>query len=484
MNGDNNNFDKEKQQQTEENKEHNTQQYTEQNTEKQDYYQTGGNNPYGSGSFDSRYQYPSGNQYIPPYQNNASKDKPSKAPVLILSTLFVLFAVAVASVLGVFYFKYISPLTDGDETEKEEGIEGAVGSGGEENGDIIDSSSLDGILQSDFSITQAQTLGTEYGKLEDAVEAVENSVVAITTFSDTTGSSGAGSGVIIAKMSNGKGYYIITNNHVVEDATEITVKLHDGTKYLAYESVLRDEQTDLAIIAIAETKELTVAKVGSSEALRTGQDIFVIGNPLGTLGGTVTNGIVSAEAVNILVSDHYMQLIQTNAAINPGNSGGGMFNMSGELVGIVNAKYSSVSVEGIGFAIPIDTAVPIAEQIVSKGYIEGRHNLGIEVEYGTQSFISGNWITSVDSDSALYKAGFEFNKNFYYKINSINGKTFTSTSEINEYIDNLRAGDSVTIEITEYVLSGGFMGYNLVENKTVTLTFVLEQRYIIRNNSD
>ena len=111
-----------------------------------------------------------------------------------------------------------------------------------------------------------------------------------------------------------------------------------------------------------------------------------------------------------------MQLIQTNAAINPGNSGGGMFNMSGELVGIVNAKYSSVSVEGIGICYPRSIpAVPIAEQMVSKGYIEGRHNLGIEVEYGTQSFISGNWITSVDSDSALYKAGFEFNKNFTTK---------------------------------------------------------------------
>ena len=434
-------------------------------------------NPYGS--FDSRYQNAPYGGYNPaPIGNKRNEVKVSKTPVIILSTLFMIFAVAVTAVLGVFYFRFLNTPDTGNGGNSE-GIEDAGGTGSDNGGDVIDSSSLDGILQPDFKIEQALNPGTEYEELEDAVEATEKTVVAITTFSDTTGVSGAGSGVIIGRMSSGKGYYIITNNHVVEDATKITVELYDGTKYSAYESVLKDEQSDLAIIAIAETKELAVAKVGSSEALRTGQDIFVIGNPLGTLGGTVTNGIVSAEAVNILVSDHYMQLIQTNAAINPGNSGGGMFNMSGELVGIVNAKYESVSVEGIGFAIPIDTAVTIAEQMVSKGYIEGRHNLGIQVEYGTQSFISGNWITSVDSDSALYKAGFEFNKNFYYKINSINGKTFNSTAEINNYIDNLKAGESVSIEITEYVLSGGFMGYTLVENKTVTLNFVLEQQYII-----
>ena len=182
--------------------------------------------------------------------------------------------------------------------------------------------------------------------------------------------SGAGSGVIISTDG-----YIITNNHVIEGASKITVRLTTGTEY---EAVLigTDSQSDIAVLKVDATG-LPYATIGDSSKLAVGEEVLAIGNPLGSLGGSVTNGIISALDREITIDGQKMQLLQTNAAINPGNSGGGLFNMNGELIAIVNAKSYGDAIEGLGFAIPINYAHEVAQELLKNGYVSGRPAIGI-----------------------------------------------------------------------------------------------------------
>lgn len=225
------------------------------------------------------------------------------------------------------------------------------------------------VIKNDGSIDVNVEVGSTGNKanmtVSEVVKLVADSVVEITTSHVVTDrfyhqyvTSGAGSGVIISE--NG---YIITNNHVIEGATDITVRLTDGRTFSA-RFIGGDAKTDVAVIKI-QTTGLTFAKMGSSKNLVVGQDVIAIGNPLGSLGGTVTDGIISALDRTVTVDGTQMTLMQTNAAINPGNSGGGLFDMAGQLIGIVNAKQSDTGIEGLGFAIPIDVAWASAERILS-----------------------------------------------------------------------------------------------------------------------
>ena len=224
----------------------------------------------------------------------------------------------------------------------------------------------------------------------DVIELVKDSVVEIKTqyvvhsFYQQV-KEGAGSGVIVGEHDiNGDGYFIITNAHVIEGtntnevASEITVTLTDGTEYDA--TVFGyDPVGDIAILTIIEpNKKLKVASfINSSDDVRVGDEVIVIGNPLGSLGGSVTNGYVSALDREINVDGTVMNLMQTDAAVNPGNSGGGIFNLKGELIGIVNAKSSGTGIEGIGFAIPSNDAYKILTDFIEYGYVTGRPTLGI-----------------------------------------------------------------------------------------------------------
>lgn len=206
---------------------------------------------------------------------------------------------------------------------------------------------------------------------------VKPTVVEITTEQTVNGSyfeqyvqSGAGSGVVITTDG-----YIITNNHVVEGATRITVRLTSGDEYDAT-LIGTDSQEDIAVIKI-DAADLPAATFGDSAKLVVGDEVVAVGNPLGSLGGSVTNGIISALDREIIVSGQSMTLLQTNAAINPGNSGGGLFNMRGELIAVVNAKASGSDIEGLGFAIPINTAYRIASELMTNGYVSGRPAIGI-----------------------------------------------------------------------------------------------------------
>lgn len=213
---------------------------------------------------------------------------------------------------------------------------------------------------------------------------IKDSVVEIKT---SAGSSG--SGVIVGKYTDSnsqKGYYIITNAHVVESANAnmyapSTITLNDGTQY---KSTLCgfDSKSDIAVLKIVENeKELTCAVwANPSNELMVGEEVIVIGNPLGVLGGTVTNGYLSALDREITIDGIKMNLLQTDAAVNPGNSGGGLFNINGELIGIVNAKIADEDIEGIGFAIPYDEALKVYNDLKDFGYVKGRPTIGVQIK--------------------------------------------------------------------------------------------------------
>ncbi len=208
---------------------------------------------------------------------------------------------------------------------------------------------------------------------EEAASIISPSVVSITTEAVQQGqawygsyvTSGAGSGVILS--SDG---YILTCAHVVDGADTVTVTTSDGTEYDA-EVVGSDTADDIAVLKIDAT-DLTAAVIGDSDAASVGETVYADGNPGGTLSGTITEGIVSALNREITVETDSgeaitLNVIQTSAAVSPGSSGGGLFNDQGELIGVVNAKSSDTSDEGLGFAIPINDAVSIAKNIIENG---------------------------------------------------------------------------------------------------------------------
>lgn len=230
----------------------------------------------------------------------------------------------------------------------------------------LSNGSLDGTSDSDNleltktnTTTKAETDLTEVSaKCKESVVEIKTETMTRDRFYGNYVSEGAGSGVIISK--NG---YIITNYHVVDGATTIYVTLTNGKEYEAT-YIGGDAENDIAVLRI-NANNLTAATIGDSDALVEGEDVIAIGNPLGELGGTVTEGIISSTSREITIDGVKMDLLQTSAAINPGNSGGGLFNMDGELVGVVNAKSSGSEIEGLGFAIPVSTAIEAAEAIIA-----------------------------------------------------------------------------------------------------------------------
>ncbi len=274
-----------------------------------------------------------------------------------------------------------------------------------------------------------------------------NSVVEIRTESVTTGifmqqyiSEGAGSGVIITTDG-----YIVTNNHVIDGANKITVRLKDGTSYEA-DLVGKDAKTDIAVIKVS-AENLTAAVCGDSSKLVVGETAIAIGNPLGELGGTVTSGIISALDRSISIDGEMMTLLQTNAEINPGNSGGGLFNEYGELIGVVNAKSSGSDIEGLGFAIPINTAKTVIEELITNGYVSGRISLGMtlidisdaETAMAYRVSKTGVYISKVSSTISGFQAG--------DRIISLSRVNIDDAEALNNELAKYQVGDTVSIEI-------------------------------------
>ena len=275
-----------------------------------------------------------------------------------------------------------------------------------------------------------------------------NSVVAIST----TIQSGYGSG-----QSSGSGFiltedgYVITNYHVVEDATAINVVMHDGTEYAA-DLVGKDSSNDLAVLKV-EATGLPAATLGSSRDLVIGDMVVAIGNPLGELASTQTVGYVSGIDREVSTSGSFttISMIQTDAAINPGNSGGPLFNMYGEVIGITTAKYSGTtgsgaSIEGIGFAIPIDDVEPLINDLIDYGYVTGAY-MAITIQDNQSATSLGlpstAYIVSVEDGGAADRAGLQ-PKDI---ITALDSYEITNATELTRALRNYKAGDTATVKL-------------------------------------
>ena len=333
---------------------------------------------------------------------------------------------------------------------------------------VAPSSTADSASGSDNSITAASSSGSSL-TTEQVADLVSPSVVVITTeqvvysqwswYGQNQVESGAGSGVIIS--SDG---YILTCAHVVDGASTITVTI--GDKDYTATLVGEDTTSDIAVIKI-DADGLTPATVGNSDSLKVGQSVMAVGNPLGELGGTVTGGMrftrycpkkpprISALNRSVTIqgssSVNTMSLIQMDASVSPGNSGGGLFNMNGELVGIVNAKSSSSDAEGLGFAIPINDAIKVAQELLENGYVTGRPYLGItylavtDAQTASQLGVNayGVYVVEVVKGGPAEKAGLQAGD----RIVSVDGTEIASKDDLGTLMQKHAAGDTLSITI-------------------------------------
>ena len=321
---------------------------------------------------------------------------------------------------------------------------------------VAPSSTADSASGSDSSITAASSSGSSL-TTEQVADLVSPSVVVITTeqvvysqwswYGQNQVESGAGSGVIIS--SDG---YILTCAHVVDGASTITVTI--GDKDYTATLVGEDTTSDIAVIKI-DADGLTPATVGNSDSLKVGQSVMAVGNPLGELGGTVTGGMISALNRSVTIqgssSVNTMSLIQMDASVSPGNSGGGLFNMNGELVGIVNAKSSSSDAEGLGFAIPINDAIKVAQELLENGYVTGRPYLGItylavtDAQTASQLGVNayGVYVVEVVKGGPAEKGGLQAGD----RIVSVDGTEIASKDDLGTLMQKHAAGDTLSITI-------------------------------------
>lgn len=331
----------------------------------------------------------------------------------------------------------------------------------DENSDLYQTDAEQIIKQSDTQPTEHGSAGDDVFAISDVVRKVQDAVVQIYTSTGIYGNSSAGSGVII----NAENGYVLTCNHVVAGNSTIVVELSDNTQYNA-KLVGTDASNDIAIVKITPdpNRPLTEAKQGVSKNLVVGEVVVAIGNPLGTLGGSVSQGIISATERQIPFSNDdgsttVMKLLQTDAAINSGNSGGGLFNLKGELIGIVNSKYSNTGVEGLGFAIPIDTVYPVELDLLAYGYVRGIADDGLslftvsdlELWYYQWNYArvgiysSGLYVNSSQYTNALKQ---------YDKIVSVNGEAVSTIDEYKAAVSKYKIGDTIQIQYTRGQTSG------------------------------
>jgi serine protease Do len=315
------------------------------------------------------------------------------------------------------------------------------------------------------------------GDVASIVEDASESIVGIVNYQQQSNSytgasqeakAGTGSGVLFKK--EGDSAYIITNNHVIEGASTIEVSLYDGEKTEA-ELIGADPLTDLAVLKIDGKYADNLLEVGDSSALRAGEQVIAIGNPLGLdLSRTVTQGIVSAVdrtiSVDTSAGESQLNVIQTDAAINPGNSGGALLNSKGELIGINSLKIANSGVEGLGFAIPSKDFMPIVNEIIETGKVE-RPYIGIgmtDLADVPRNYLkdlpdeveSGVIVASIDNTSAAAEAGIKEGD----VITELDGQPVESPADLRRLLyADLKVGDQIELTV--------FRGD---EEKTISLT--------------
>lgn len=361
-------------------------------------------------------------------QNGGQKPKKEKSPFLTKKAAAAVLAVCVGAA-GFFGF--------------------GIGSMNGNNNTAVQNTTVQsdpGIINTakDLSSDSVLSVSDIVKKAQDSVVEITTEVVQTNQFMQQVSGEAAGSGVIISEDG-----YIVTNNHVIEGGSKFSVRLSNGESYEA-QLIGRDPQMDLAVLKI-EATGLSAAAFGDSGSLEAGDTTVAIGNPLGTLGGTVTNGIVSATSREITLEYGSIDVIQTNAAINPGNSGGGLFNDKGELIGVVVAKSSMSNTEGLGFAIPSNDAQEIIDQLIANGYVKGRIDLGMTLVdvsteqaammYGLPS--TGVYVAQVNNGSQAASLGIKSGD----RIASFGGTEIANSSDLEKALEAHSVGDTVEITI-------------------------------------
>lgn len=387
-----------------------------------------------------RYQFaPSGADPTPPPQK--PKKKKTFTVIAVLVALYLVLVLGLVGLISSGALEFASP--EAEETQKEEGNQTAEAEKGK-NEPIQENPSDDGnhlIVGEDYS---GKTLSATslYEKNVDCVVFVE---------ANYPQGKATGSGFVI----DGKSGYILTNHHVVAECQDIGVTFPSGDSYTA-KLIGSDDINDIAVLKI-EKDDLKNVTIGNSDKLKVGDDILVIGNPLGDLTFTLTTGVVSGVNRVINTGENNITTFQTDAAINSGNSGGPAFDATGAVVGIASAKYAATGVEGIGFCIPINDAMEIAKDLVAHGYVTGRPNFGITVsdssgyEYTTDEWgrrviietMPGARVEKVGKGTCAEKAGLKAGD----IVTKLNDKKVKTANELINEKNKYKAGDSVTIEV-------------------------------------
>ena len=298
---------------------------------------------------------------------------------------------------------------------------------------------------SNMSVQQTDKSTNEIvNEVADSVVEIKVEIMQSNPFYGQSVAEGAGSGVIISEDG-----YILTNNHVIDGASNITVTLRSGDSYEA-QLIGTDPDVDIALVKI-EASGLSAATIGDSSQIKPGDKSVIIGNPLGTLGGSVTEGIVSAVDRTLEIDGKTMHLMQTDAAVNPGNSGGGMFNGQGELAGIVVAKTSDSTIDNIGFVIPINNALDILGDLKQYGYVRGKASTGMAFSEGDPMFAQyyfnmsdgGLYVASIKSGSNAEKAGFQVGD----RVIAVDNTEVTSVSDLKAILSEHAVGDTLSFEL-------------------------------------
>ena len=372
------------------------------------------------------------------YETGHTRPPKSRGGLIAVLLICMIFLTGLVTVMGLMNIRMFRQLTaaqeetapaisfDQDETE--------------DAGDLLTPIELEESPTSPPNVPEAEGLS-----LQEIYRQCIASVVSITSSSGSTTSTGTG--VILSEDG-----YIVTNYHVIENGTRITVLLHDDREFSAW-IVGSDPATDLAVLKI-EADDLTGAQFGDSDVLQVGDSVAAIGDPLGIeYRGTMTNGIISAINRNMNIDGRLMNLIQTNAALNSGNSGGPLINSHGQVIGINTVKIGAFTdkagVEGIGFAIPSATVTDIVNQIIEMGYVSGRPSIGFSGE-GISLFYqrfyrlpSGMYITDITPGSNAEQVGLQEGD----ILISVDGTKVYNQSDLDTLLYGYAAGDTVTIII-------------------------------------
>ena len=386
------------------------------------------------------------------YGTGRTEPPKSHGGTVALLLILIIFLCGIITVLGVLNVRLFQKLNT--RRESEQSISFAAGAALPVETVALPTEAIDATLGEDTPTIDLQKCpqGVENVPTEGALSLQEiysrniDSVVSIT--STGQGTTATGTGVILTEDG-----YIVTNCHVVENGISITAQLTDG-RTLPAMLVGADSVSDLAVLHI-DTTGLTPAQFGDSDSLRVGDTVVAIGDPLGVkFRGTYTDGIISGIGRDMDMDGRTMTLIQTNAALNNGNSGGPLINCYGQVIGINTMKMSnfyssSTTVEGIGFAIPIDTAKPIIDELIEKGYVSGRPAIGIDGETLPATYRiyyrlpQGIYVTRVYRNSDAAAKGISEGD----IITAINGVSVTTMEQLNRVKNQFTAGQTITLTI-------------------------------------